>query len=667
MSNINNRELSWLSFNERVLMEALDLSNPLMERLKFVAIFSSNLDEFFMVRVSGLREQLAAGYDKPDISGLKPEEQLEAINNTTGRLGALRQNIFRQLIGEMEGERIFFPSVDDEPFADILESIFLDEIMPVISPVTIDPSHPFPFVYSRRICIIVESRRDHKDFNTLIMIPETLRRVYRVARGRSINIFTVEDIICKYLPILLKGYRVLRVGIFRVTRDADLDVTAEESADLLKTIEHLLTQRKRGDVNRVEIASGMSPTAVEFLKKNIGFVDTDIDMVDGILDLTFLFSLYNLKDLLKFPPLKQRPLKRLEGRKNIFDVIKEKPIFFFRPYNSFSLVSNFIAQAAVDDNVLAIKLTLYRTNRDSSIIAALLEAAKRGKQVSVVVELKARFDEERNIEWAKNLEKAGCIVTYGIVGLKIHAKCMLIVRTEHDRIVRYTHVATGNYNENTADVYTDVDYITADENIGWDAAQLFNYLMGYTEEESWRVLKVAPFNLRDTVVSMIDKEIEFARAGEPAKIVIKVNSLIDQQIIEKLYEASAAGVKVNLIVRGICGLKPGVPGLSENISVRSIIGRFLEHLRVLYFRHGGVGRYFITSADMMPRNLNGRVELMVEITDDDFRRSLEHFISISLMDNTKAWEMHDDKYSKLIPLADQQPLNSQEFFLNNEI
>ncbi len=666
-NRIINRELSWLSFNERVLMEALDMSNPLLERLKFVAIFSSNLDEFFMVRVSGLHEQISAGYDKPDFSGLTPAQQLHEISTRTRRLNDLQQKIFTQLKAELEKEHIFFPEPSAKEFRDILESIFLDEIMPVISPVTIDLSHPFPFIYSRRMCMVVELTRKKKNYTSLIMIPETLRRVYRVRKGRGIYVFMVEDIISQHLSILLKGYDVKNVSFFRVTRDADLDVTAEESADLLRSIEHSLSERKKGDVNRVEVSTEMPPESLSFLERMVGFTTDEVDFVKGTIDLTFLFSMCDMKESLMFPPLKQRPLPRLASKKDIFDLIKEKPVYFFRPYNSFSIVSDLIATAAKDPDVLAIKMTLYRTNKNSQIIASLLEAARQGKQVSVVVELKARFDEERNIEWAKNLEEAGCIVTYGIVGLKIHAKCMLIVRREGERIVRYTHIATGNYNENTANIYTDIDLITAGDGMGRDATQLFNYLMGFTEEENWVRMRVAPFMLRSTVIEMINKEIEFAKSGEQAKIIIKVNSLIDEEVIEKLYEASGAGVQINLIVRGICGLKPGIKGLSENIKVISIVGRFLEHARVLYFRHSGLNRYFITSADMMPRNLNGRVELMAEIYDIDFKRSLEHFLSVSLMDNCKAWELHDDKYTKLLPLMNQKGINSQEYFLNNEI
>jgi polyphosphate kinase len=664
---MNNRELSWLSFNERVLMEAADPSNPLLERVKFAAIYSSNLDEFFMVRVSGVYEQLSAGDERPDQSGLTPRALINDIASRSRRLNDLQQDIFRQLKVELEREQIYFPDLSDRHFDDILESIFLDEIMPVISPVTVDPSHPFPFIYSRRMCIIVELTRNNKPYTSLIMIPETLRRAYKVRKGKKVYIFTVEEIIKKHLHMLLKGYDINRVGLFRVTRDADLELTTASSEDLLRSMQRSLSQRKKGDVNRVEVSGDIAESSLEFLQRMVGFTRTQVDFVNGTIDLTFLFGLSELKESLMFPPFKPRPLKRLEGGADIFDLIKEKPLYFFRPYSSFSVVTDLIAKAAKDDNVLAIKMTLYRANKNSRILASLLEAARRGKQVSVVVELKARFDEERNIEWAKNLEEAGCIVTYGIVGLKIHAKCMLIVRREADKIVRYTHIATGNYNENTATVYTDVDLITADDSMGRDATQLFNYLMGFTEEERWSVMRVAPFSLRSSIIAMIDQEISFAKRGESAEIIMKANSLIDEEIINKFYEASQAGVKVSLIIRGICGLKPGIKGLSENIHVRSIIGRFLEHARILYCKHGGAGIYCITSADMMPRNLNGRVELMVEVTDSDMKASLKHFLDVSLADNKKAWEMHDDKYTKLLPMNGEEEIHSQRYFLECEI
>ena len=393
----------------------------------------------------------------------------------------------------------------------------------------------------------------------------------------------------------------------------------------------------------------------------------DTQYIQGVIDLTFLFSLSSIMPNMQFPPHTSFTVPDLPENSDIFNRIKEKDVFFFRPYYSFSTVSKLIAIAAADKDVLAIKMTLYRTNRDSSILASLVKAAKSGKQVSVVVELKARFDEERNIDWAKNLEDAGCIVTYGIAGLKIHAKCLLIVRREQESIKRYTHIATGNYNENTAALYTDVDLITSDDCIGRDAAQLFNYLMAYTEEQSWRVLSVAPFNLRENIYKLFDNEIKQAKAGRKAYVIMKMNSLIDKDIIDKMYEASNAGVKIDLIVRGICGLKAGCKGFSSNIRVRSIVGRLLEHSRIFYFENAGSPRYFIASADMMPRNLNRRVELMTEIYDDDFKKALSKFLDITLKDNMKAWQLHGDTFKKVIKADDEEAVNSQEYFMNNRL
>ncbi len=666
-ANFINREISWLSFNERVLTEALDDRNPLMEKLKFVAIFSSNMDEFFMVRVAGLKDQVLAGYGKADASGLSPREQLREINKIAHGQTVLQQDIFKKLKSSLRRHRIIFDPKPSGAAADIAENIFVDEIMSVITPVTLDPAHPFPFIFNKRISIIVQLERDGRQWRSLIMLPENIRRFFKARIGGDTVILMTEDIIKANLARLYKGFSVKGSWVFRVTRNADLDVQEEEAADLLRIIQDSIYRRNKGAVTRVETEPDMPENLLAFLKKMIAFNDNDIFTVDGTIDLTFLFGLTDLKPSLQFPPFKKFELLGVPPDKTIFDRIREKDLFFYRPYYSFSLVSRLIAIAAGDPNVLAVKMTLYRTNRDSSILASLVRAAKSGKQVSVVVELKARFDEERNIGWARNLEEAGCIVTYGIVGLKIHAKCLLIVRREGDSITRYTHVATGNYNEITADVYTDADLITADERVGRDAAQLFNYLMGYTEEKVWRRLFVAPFNLREQLVRLFDEEIAFAKGGRPSRVVMKMNSLIDEPLIRKMYEASASGVKIDLIVRGICGLKAGVKGLSENISVRSIVGRFLEHPRIFYFSGGGSERFFISSADMMPRNLNWRVELMTEITDGDIKESLRLYLKISLADNTKAWILKGDKYLKAKPAPGEEPLSSQEWFLKNRL
>lgn len=666
-SKFINREISWLSFNKRVLSEASDISNPLMERLKFAAIFSSNLDEFFMIRVAGIKEQILYGYSKEEISGLSPKEQIKAIKTTACQLLDMQQDIYNVLKDDLRKYKIIFEPKENEYPEDISSTIFTDEIMSVITPVTIDPAHPFPFIFNKRLTIITELERKGKKYHSLIMLPENIRRFFTIRMKDNIYILMTEDIIKRHISLLYKGFDVKGSYVFRLTRNADQEVQEEEASDLLQTIQEFISRRHKGFVTRIEVEPNIPLNLLEYLKKMINFSNTDIYYIKGTIDLTFLFNISKLKENLLFPPFKKFQLQSIPKDKKIFDKIKEKDLFFFRPYYSFSLVSSLISVAAADNDVLAIKMTLYRTNKDSSILASLVKAAKSGKQVSVVIELKARFDEERNISWARNLEEAGCIVTYGIVGLKIHAKCLLIVRREKDGIKRYTHLATGNYNENTAELYTDVDLITADDNIGKDTANLFNYLMGYTEENNWQSLFVAPFNLRQGIEGMLNKEIEFASNGKKSNVIMKMNSLIDEDIIKKLYEASKAGVKIHLIIRGICGLKAGVKGLSENIKVTSIVGRFLEHSRIFYFSSDNKERFFISSADMMPRNINRRVELMTEIKDNDIKQALKKYLDISIQDNQKAWILKDDQYFKVEPKDKEEKISSQEYFLNNRI
>ena len=642
-----SRELSWLSFNERVLTEALDIHNPLMERLKFTAIFSSNMDEFFMVRVAGLIEQISAGYEKTDIAGYTPEEQIISISHQTKRLIEKQQNIFMQLRHELEKHNCFFnPDIIDEYYEDT-ENIFIDAIMSVVSPVTLDPAHPFPFIYNKRMTVIAALEKEGREYFSLIMLPENIRRYFVIHKGAKRIIYTVEEIIKKHIQKLFRGYNVKTVNVFRVTRNADIEMRSEEIADMILSMKDFLSRRVKGAVTRVEIEHNTPKYIVEFLQKMVNFKDMETQYVDGVIDLTFLFNLSSLIPSAQFSRHEQFIIPYNFESSEIFNKIKEQDILFFRPYYSFSAVSKLIATAAEDKDVLAIKMTLYRTNRDSSILASLVKAAKSGKQVSV--------------------EDAGCIVTYGIAGLKIHAKCLLIVRREKDGIKRYTHIATGNYNENTAMQYTDVDLITSNDKIGRDAAQLFNYLMAYTDEQSWNCLSVAPFNLRENIYTLFDNEIKMAKSGRQARVIMKMNSLIDKDIINKMYEASNAGVRIDLIVRGICGLKAGCKGFSENIRVRSIVGRFLEHTRIFYFENGGSPRYFIASADMMPRNLNRRVELMTEIYDKTLQSSLHKFLDITLQDNMKAWILQGDEFTKIIRQEKEEPVNSQEYFMNNRL
>ncbi len=662
-----SRELSWLGFNERVLGEAVDPCNPLMERLKFTAIFSSNMDEFFMVRVAGLIEQISAGYSKTDIAGYTPQEQIVAVSKQTKRLITKQQDIFSQLKQELEKHNcIFNPEITDEYYEDT-EDIFIDAIMSVISPVTLDPAHPFPFIYNKRMTIIASLEKSDRELYSLIMLPENIRRYFILQRGSKKIIFTVEEIIKKHIQKLYRGYNVKTVNVFRVTRNADIEMRSEEIADMILSMKDFLSRRVKGAVTRVEIEHNTPDHIVDFLQKMVNFTEMETQYVQGVIDLTFLMNISNIVPSLQFAKHIPHELPVTFSGEDIFDRIKEKDIFFFRPYYSFNTVSKLISIAAADKNVLAIKMTLYRTNRDSSILASLVKAAKSGKQVSVVVELKARFDEARNIDWAKNLEDAGCIVTYGIAGYKIHAKCLLIVRREQDGIKRYTHLATGNYNENTAALYTDVDLITSNDNIGRDAAQLFNYLMAYTDERTWRTLSIAPFNLREKIYELFNNEIQMAKSGRQARVIMKMNSLIDKDVINKMYEASNAGVRIDLIVRGICGLKAGCKGFSDNIKVRSIVGRFLEHSRIFYFENGGDPKYFIASADMMPRNLNRRVELMTQIYNKDFQKALHKFIEITLKDNMKAYQLENDTFVKITKKDGEEPVNSQAYFMENKL
>lgn len=666
-SQFINREISWLAFNKRVLCEATDENNPLMERLKFAGIFSSNLDEFFMIRVAGIKEQILYGYSKEEISGLNPKEQIKAIKETASSLLDMQQEIYKNLQKDLIKYKIIINPKDKEDLEDISLDIFTDKIMSVITPVTIDPAHPFPFIFNKRLTIISELEKKGKKYYSLIMLPENMNRFFTIRNKDSIYILMAEDIIKRHICLLYRGFNVNGSYVFRLTRNADQEVQEDEASDLLQTIQDFISRRHKGFVTRIEVEPNMPRNMLEYLKSMIDFNQGDIYKIDGTIDLTFLFNIAKLNENMLFAPFNKFQLQNIPNNKKIFDRIKEKDIFFYRPYYTFSLVSSLISIAANDDDVLAIKMTLYRTNKDSSILASLVKAAKSGKQVSVVIELKARFDEERNISWARNLEEAGCIVTYGIVGLKIHAKCLLIVRREKDSIKRYTHIATGNYNENTAELYTDVDLITADDNIGKDAAMLFNYLMSYTDENNWNSLFVAPFNLRKAIEDLLEKEKSIALKGEKSVVIMKMNSLIDENVIKKMYEASQAGVKIHLIIRGICGLKAGVKGLSENITVTSIVGRFLEHARIFYFSSNGEDKFFISSADMMPRNINRRVELMTEIKDNDIKKSLMTYLNISMQDNKKAWILKNDTYFKKEVQEGEKEISSQEWFMNNRL
>ncbi|WP_022851797.1 polyphosphate kinase 1 [Limisalsivibrio acetivorans] len=668
MSNYRfiNREISWLGFNERVLREAEDERVPLLEKLKFLAIFSSNLDEFFMIRVAGLMDQVNAGYTKTDISGHTPEELLHQISDICHKLVKDQQTIFNSVKKECAKHHIVIEPNIEGDLEEIVESIFTEEIMPLVSPVTLSSANPFPFIYNLRHCIFVELEKDGKKHYSIIIIPENLQRVFKVKLHRT-YFLTSEEIIAKYLQRVFPGYDVKDSYMLRLTRNADLSVEEEEAEDLLKLIQKKLPARKKGNVVRVEIDKRAPDEVFSILKEHIHFEDEDVYVVDKPLDLTFLFAVSGENKELAYPVYTPYIPYGLKADETIFDRIKERDYIFYRPYHDFALISGLIRVAARDRDVLSIKMTLYRANKGSSIMESLAEAARAGKQVCVVIELKARFDEERNVEWATKLEEAGCIVTYGIAGLKIHSKNLMIVRKEQGRIVRYNHLSTGNYNESTANLYTDIDYLTADDEVGEECANLFNMLMGYTDYVQWKHLYPAPTHIKPKILEFIDNEMEYARKGKKAEVIVKVNSLIDKPLMEKIYDASRAGVKIKMIIRGICGITAGEKGLSENIQVRSIVGRFLEHPRIVYFHNGGKPRVFISTADWMERNMDRRVEQLFEVKDKEASRFLIKILECNLEDNTKAWELRGDVYEKVQPSSKEKPFGCQQDMIDNGI
>ncbi|MCA1932907.1 MAG: polyphosphate kinase 1 [Calditerrivibrio sp.] len=629
-----NRELSWLSFNERVLKEATDKDVPLLEKLKYIGIFSSNLDEFFMIRVAGIKDQIKSGLNKPEISGLYPQDQLIKIKEKTKSLINDQHDIFTKIKLECENHNIFLKS---DKFGDFpIDSLFYNEILPQISPITISPSNPFPFIHNLNTNIFTSIIKDGNQYNSIIIIPGNIKKYYIFKDGNFTHIFLLEDIIEHFLKTIYNDSEILESFYFRITRNADLNFQNEEVEDLYSEIKNSLSKRVTGEPVRLELSGKFSETSKMILKKSFNIEEVDIYYYDEIIDYRFLIGINIDNDNLKYKPIKYKVPDSLK-KGDFFSIIKEKDILMFRPYNDFGVIGRMIAQAAEDPDVIAIKMTLYRANRDSTIMQSLEKAALSGKHVCVVIELKARFDEEKNLEWAERLEKAGCIVSYGFVDLKIHAKALLVVRKEKGKIVRYSHLSTGNYNETTAKLYTDIDFITANDVIGNDVVKLFNFIMSYSDPLKWEKISVAPIYLRKKIISLIDNEIYFAKMGKPAQIIAKLNSLYDKEITLKLYEASKAGVKIDLIIRGITSVVPGVKGQSENISIKSIIGRFLEHPRVLFFKSGGNGRVFLSTADWMVRNLDKRVEILFEVEQNELKNQLINYLYMNIEDNQKSW------------------------------
>lgn len=659
-----NRELSWLKFNTRVLNEANTKNNPLLERLKFIAITSSNLDEFFMIRVAGLKHQKDSGINKVDAAGLTVEQQLAEIATAAHELVRCQYRYLKKNLQALEEQEIYFMTLDELPEKTLewIESYFHNTIYPVLTPMGVDAGHPFPLLANRTLNLAVTLRRKEEESRAVIPVPGVLSRIVELpGPGRKKRFVLLEDIIKQYASRLFRGYKIQHIVPFRITRNADMTIDEEDAEDLLAEVEKSLRQRKRGQAVRLEISKTANQEIRKFLAGELKLGQRDIYEISGPLDATCFMKFAALPgyDQLRYQPLTPQIPARIREEEDLFAAIREQDILLHHPYESFEAVVNFARLAANDPQVLAMKQTLYRVSGNSPIVQALAQAAENGKQVTVLVELKARFDEENNILWAKRLEEAGCHVIYGLVGLKTHAKMLLVVRQEENGIKRYVHMGTGNYNDATARLYTDMGLLTANDQFGADASAFFNMLSGYSDPPVWNKVVVAPLGLREKLKELIDNEIALVKAGESGRIVAKMNSLIDKDIIMKLYEASAAGVKINLIVRGICGLRPGIAGISDNITVRSIVGRFLEHHRIFYFANGGDKKMYLSSADWMPRNLNERVELMFPVEDDRHVARIRSILSLLLKDNQKAYVMRSDGNYRRVDKRGKA-INSQE-------
>lgn len=668
-----NRELSWLAFNKRVLSEAKDNHLPLMERLKFLSITASNLDEFFMVRVASLKDQVNAGYTKKDIAGMTSKEQIDAILKETHKFTTAQYNTYnRSFLPSLKknGLKIVteFEKLTEEQ-ADYVDNYFQKEVFPVLTPMAVDSSRPFPLIRNRSLNIgallMDKKKKGTIDFAT-VQVPSVLPRVVTIPTDgdNCTTVILLEQIIEKNIQKLFLNYKVLCQAPFRVMRNADLSIDEDEAADLLIEIEKQLKKRQWGEAIRLEVEDNIDKRLLKTLRKELNLSEDAIFKINGPLDLTFLMKVYDIEgfDHLKEPKYTPQQPKMLDASRDLFEQIREHDILLHHPYETFDPVVNFVKKAASDPNVLAIKQTLYRVSSHSPIIASLAQAAENGKQVSVLVELKARFDEENNIVWAKKLEKAGCHVIYGLVGLKTHSKITLVVRKEEDGIRRYVHLGTGNYNDSTAKLYTDMGMFTSKTRYGEDATAVFNMLSGYSEPLVWNKLSLAPLWLRGKFLSLIEREKEHAKNGRTARIIAKMNSLCDPGIIEALYDASEAGVEIDLIVRGICCLRAGIKGLSEHIRVRSIVGTFLEHSRIFYFENNGNAEYYMGSADWMPRNLDKRVEILFPVEDPILQEEIYHILHMQLSDTKKAHLLIPDGHYVKVDQRGKTPLNSQLYF-----
>ena len=669
----NNRELSWLDFNYRVLQEAQDRNNPLLEQLNFISIFSSNLDEFYMVRVAGLQDQVKLGYDKPENKAqLTPRQQLNAIKSKNKRYVDMQYSRYNELVEELKQYQveIVTPEALSDSLLEALEVEFKSNILPTLTPLGIDAYHPFPKLNNKSLNIFVDIDTDDAINSAIVQIPSLIPRFSYLNEGDKQYIIMVEDIITHFINELFTGYEVLNTFTFRITRNADLSIHEEGAEDLLIEIERFLKERKSGSAVRLEVDGRHAAYEdIVWIMNQLDVKDEEVYFVDGPLDLTMLFGLvdhlsHKLSHLTYSKYIPQLPSSL--GDKDIFDLSLTQDIFFHHPYESFEPIVDFIRDAASDPNTIAIKQTLYRVSKDSPIINSLKEAAEKGKQVTVLVELKARFDEENNVHWARMLEDAGCHVIYGMTNLKTHSKIALVVKRINNKLTSFVHLGTGNYNDKTAKIYTDMGIITTDKPIADDALKFFNYLSGYSIKPHYNKIIVAPFDIRDVFIDRIDCEIKAHREHGNGKIIMKMNSLTDKDIILKLFQASCAGVKVQLIIRGICCLKPGIPGISENIEVVSIVGRFLEHSRIYYFHNNGDEKIYLSSADAMTRNMIKRVEILFPVEDKAIGQRLLNYMDLQLTDNQKGrFQDYEGNYHYI--QNNLSPLNSQAYLMKEAI